>query len=100
MLHLQVAQGQPTAETRRHDCDGNADLHAVPRDAAPRGLSAAHRGHRGPPGGALAIHRSRSRASSRRRRQGVLRSQPREPVRRGAQPRVDRCDRQAAGAAP
>ena len=43
VLHLQVAQGQPPAEPRRHDRPGHADLHAVSRDAAPRGLRAEDR---------------------------------------------------------
>ena len=38
VLHLQVAEGQPPAQSRRHHRAGDADLHALSRDAAPRGL--------------------------------------------------------------
>ena len=38
VLHLQVAEEQPHPQPGRHDRAGRADLHAVPRDGAPRGL--------------------------------------------------------------
>ena len=38
VLHLQVAEEQPHPQPRRHDRARRADLHAVPRDGAPRGL--------------------------------------------------------------
>ena len=38
VLHLQVAEGEPAAQSRRHDRAGDTDLHAVSRDAASRGL--------------------------------------------------------------
>ena len=59
VLPLQVAQGEPAAQPRRHHRDGDADLHAVPRDAAPRGLRPEDRQHPGPAGAALAVHRCR-----------------------------------------
>ena len=38
VLHLQVAEEQSHPQSRRHDRARHADLHAVPRDGAPRGL--------------------------------------------------------------
>ena len=38
VLHLQVAEDQPAAQCGRHHRAGHADLHALSRDAAPRGL--------------------------------------------------------------
>ena len=50
VLHLQIAEGQSAAVSRRHDCARHADLHALSRDDAPGGL------------------RPQGRATSRRRR--------------------------------
>ena len=47
VLHLQVAEDQPAAQSRRHDRARHADLHALPRDAAPRGLRPQGRQHPG-----------------------------------------------------
>ena len=43
----------------RYDCLGRADLHAVPRDAAPRGLRPEHRQHPCRARGHLPVHRRR-----------------------------------------
>ena len=49
VLHLQVAEGEPPAEGRRHDRARHADLHALHRDDAPRGLRAEGGEHRAAP---------------------------------------------------
>ena len=45
VLHLQIAEGQPAVASRRHDCAGHADLHALSRDDASRGLRPQGRAH-------------------------------------------------------
>ena len=68
VLPLQVAQGEPAAQPGRHHRDGDADLHAVPGDAASRGLRPEDRQHSGAAGTALAVHGYGSGAAPRPRR--------------------------------
>ena len=93
VLHLQVDEDQPAVERRRHHRARHADLHAVPRDAAPRGLRPQDREHPGHPGEPLAVRRLRVEQAARSEDQGVLRGQSRQPERRGAEREDHREDR-------
>ncbi len=55
VLPLQVAQGQPPAESGRHHRHRHADLHALSRDAASRGLRPEDGLHSRAAGAALAM---------------------------------------------
>ena len=94
VLHLQVAQGQSAAVPRRHDRARHADLHALSRDDAPRGLRPQGREHRGAAGEPVPVHRRRNQEARRSEDQGVLRRQSRQSDRHGDEQGNDREDRQ------
>ena len=79
VLHLQVDEDEPAAQRRRHDRARHADLHALSRDAAPRGLRPQDREHPGEAGEPLAVRRRGAEEAARSDGQGVLRRQPEQP---------------------
>ncbi len=93
VLPVQVAQGQPAAQPGRHDCAGDADLHALPRDAAPGGLQPQDGLRAGASGEPLAVHGRGPEGAARSEGQGVLRRQSGQPLRGGPEQGVDREDR-------
>ena len=104
VLHLQVAEEQPHPQSGRHDRARRADLHALPRDGAPRGLRPAFRRSAREAGAQVSVPGRRARQASRPEDQGVLRRQPGQPVRGGHVTRHDQEDRgrarEAAGSHP
>ena len=77
VLHLQVDEDEPVAQRRGHDCARDADLHALSRNAAPRGLRPQDR-HRGDEAGEpLSVRRCRAEEAARSGGKGVLRRQSR-----------------------
>ena len=98
-------KSQPHPQPGRHDRARRADLHAVPRDGAPRGLRPPLRRGAGEAGEPVPVSRTRSsKKLLDPEGQGVLRRQPRQPVRGGAVSRDDQEDRrdpqEAAGSDP
>ena len=93
VLHLQVDEDQPAAERRRHHRARHADLHALPRDAAPRGLRPQDRQRPGEAGEPLAVRRRGVEEAARPGGQGVLPREPRQSERRGPERQDHREDR-------
>ena len=83
VLHLQVAEGQSHPQSGRHDRARRADLHAVPRDGAPRGLRPPLRPDPRQAGEEVPVSGRGAREAPRSEDQGVLRRQPGQPVRGG-----------------
>ena len=95
VLHLQVAEGQPAAASRRHHRARHADLHALSRDDASRGLRPQGRAHQGAAGEPLPVHRRGNQEARGSEDQGVLHRQSRQSDRNGDEQGDDRQDRQA-----
>ena len=85
VLHLQVDEDEPAAQRRGHDCARDADLHALSRDAAPRGLRPQDSQCADEAGEPLPVRRRRAEEAARSRHQGVLCRQSRQPKRRCAE---------------
>ena len=83
VLHLQVAEEQPHPQPGRHDRARRADLHAVPRDGAPRGLRPPLRRDAREAGEQVPVPGRGAREAPRSEDQGVLHRQPGQPLRGG-----------------